>query len=120
MSCDECELCIEQPPNWEHVSVDGVFIKQMYLKDAQTAIPQHSHLYDHTTMLAKGRVRVWVEGTLLGDYEAPAPIFIKAKAKHTFLSLEPDTLLYCIHNETHRKVHEEHYFTADTIPRRQI
>lgn len=117
MSCEACEVCI---PDWEHISVDGIFIKQMYLKDAQTAVPQHSHVYDHTTMLAKGRVRVWIEDVLLGDYEAPAPIFIKAKAKHTILSLEPDTLLYCIHNESNRKVYEEHQFDAHSIPRRKV
>lgn len=120
VSCEECELCIEQPPFWEHVSVDGIFIKQMYLKDAQTAIPQHAHAYDHTSMLAKGKVRMWIEGELQGDYTAPYPIFIKAKAKHTFLSLEPDTLIYCIHNESHRQIHEEHRFSADSIPRRQV
>jgi len=118
MSCESCELCIEQPPEWEHVSVDGIFIKQMYLKDAGTLIPQHSHVYDHTSMLAKGRVRLWADNELKGEFEAPCPLFIKAKVKHTFLSLEPDTLIYCIHNEAHRQVFEEHQFAVHSISRR--
>lgn len=96
--CKSCDLCIEQPPNWEHKSPDGVFIKQMFLRHQFTLVPQHAHAYDHTSMLATGSVRAWADGVLLGDYAAPCPIFIKAKVKHTFQSLEPDTLIYCIHN----------------------
>jgi quercetin dioxygenase-like cupin family protein len=110
MSCQSCELCIEQPPLWEHTSVDGVFIKQMFLAAAGTLVPQHSHVYDHTTMLAVGSVRVWIEGELQGDFHAPRPLFIKAKAKHTFQSLEPNTLLYCIHRSRGGPIaiHAEH------------
>lgn len=112
MSCGSCQLCIEQPPLWEHTAPDGVFIKQMLLKDAGMLVPQHAHVYDHTSMLAVGAVRMWSDGELVGDYAAPCPIFIKAKVKHTFLSLEPGTLIYCIHNVSrtgHVDVHEEHH-----------
>jgi hypothetical protein len=108
--CSTCSLCVEQPPLWEHTSADGVFIKQMLLKDAGTLVPQHAHVYDHTTMLATGSVRVWVEGVLKGDFQAPKPLFIKAKVKHTFQSLEPNTLLYCIHRSRGGPIaiHAEH------------
>lgn len=118
MSCEECELCIEQPPNWEHSCPDGVFIKQMYLKDAGTWIPQHAHAYDHTSMLAVGKIRAWAGDDFLGEFEAPTPIFIKAKVKHTFVSLEPNTLIYCIHRSAPVIV-AEHQFDAHSIPRRQ-
>jgi hypothetical protein len=98
MSCESCSLCIEQPPEWEHITIDGVFIKQMLLKDAGTMVPQHAHRYDHTSMLATGSVRMWKDGQFVADFVAPAPIFIKADAKHTFQSLEANTLIYCIHN----------------------
>jgi quercetin dioxygenase-like cupin family protein len=77
-----------------------VFIKQMYLKDTGTIIPQHAHLYDHTSMLARGRIRAWADGVELGDFEAPHPLYIPARVKHTFMSLENDTLIYCIHRST--------------------
>lgn len=110
--CATCEGC-EQPPVWEHTGADGVFIKQMYLAQQGTMVPQHAHSYDHTTMLAKGSVRVWMEGQLKGDFVAPKALFIKAKVKHTFQSLEPDTLLYCIHNTRRTgsvQIHAEHQF----------
>lgn len=115
-------MCLEQPPLWEHTSVDGIFIKQMLLKAAGTAIPQHAHAYDHTSMLARGRIRAWSGDELMGEFEAPCPIFIKAHIKHTFLSLENDTLIYCIHNAGRTgavEVVEEHQFAADSIPRRR-
>lgn len=113
MSCEACEIC-EQPPLWEHTSVDGVFIKQMFLKDAGTIVPQHAHVYDHTSMLAVGKIRAWADDELLGEFEAPMPIFIKAKVKHTFLSLVPGTLIYCIHRDM--RIYAEHQLHQ--IPRR--
>ena len=113
--CDTCTICSEQPPVWEHTSVDGVFIKQMFLKDAGTLVPQHSHTFDHTSMLAVGSVRVWVEDQFQGDFKAPTPLFIAAKRKHTFQSLEPNTIIYCIHNvgRTGRvQIHAEHQLSA--------
>ena len=116
MSCDSCDLCL-QPPQWEHHTPDGMFIKQMYLKDQGTIIPQHAHLYDHTSMLAKGSVRAWADEQLLGDFEAPYPIFIRAHVKHTFLSLENDTLIYCIHKDAPVVVSEH---SVDSITRRRV
>lgn len=89
---------IEQPPDVSFALEDGVFVKQMFLAEAGTVVPQHSHAYAHTSMLAVGSVRVWCDDELLGDFKAPRPIAINAGCKHTFLTLEPGTLLYCIHN----------------------
>lgn len=113
MSCAECELCIEQPPVWEHAAPDGVFIKQMYLRHSGTMVPQHAHVYAHTTMLAAGKLRVWKEGEFIGDFVAPAPIYIDAKVKHTLMALEDHTLAYCIHNTSRTgqvEIHAEHQF----------
>lgn len=110
-SCGDCQLCVEQPPLWEHKTTDGVFIKQMFLKETGTLVPQHAHAYGHTSMLASGSVRMWKGDVLVGDFIAPQPIFVEAKVKHSFLSLEPDTLIYCIHNVSRTgevEIHEEH------------
>lgn len=87
-----------QPESIEFYSTDGVFVKTMHIKHANVLVPQHSHEYDHLSMLAKGSVRVWRDGVILGDFTAPVGIEIKARTKHKFLSLEPDTLVLCIHN----------------------
>lgn len=81
----------------EIVCTDGIFIKQMVCKEANLLVPQHAHKYSHHSMLATGSVRVWCDDKLKGDYIAPRSIFIKANSKHKFLSLEPNTVIYCIH-----------------------
>jgi hypothetical protein len=110
--CATCPVRCQQPFGTEITTVDGIFIKEMHIPDQFTVVPQHSHRYDHTTMLAKGMV-----GMKTGDdhewrvHVAPAAIFIKAGVKHTFQSLEPDTILYCIHNVSrtgHVEVAEVH------------
>lgn len=84
--------------NSEIYIADDIFTKQMHIKNEGMFIPQHSHNYEHMSMLAHGSVRVWKDGVFSGDYKAPVGIKIPANTKHTFMSLEPDTIVYCIHN----------------------
>lgn len=93
---------VEQPDKWELRTADGVFIKQMYLAKRGNIVPQHVHEYHHHTMLAHGAVRVWIEKKNGRDYHAPCGIFIEAGRQHTFMALEPETVLYCIH-----KLHDD-------------
>lgn len=104
-------------PEVEFSIVDNIFIKQMHLKDAGMFVPQHSHKYDHTSMLAVGSVRVWCDGALVGEFNAPKPIEIKAGTKHTFMSLEPNTIVYCIHNTRDHdlEIDSEHTHVSDSI-----
>lgn len=104
-----------QPGEWEIHTVDGVFIKQMHLPVAGILVPQHSHTHSHMSMLAHGSVRVVVEGEPAGDFHAPMGIFIAAGKKHLFESLEPNTVLYCIHNLANMEVAEEYQLVEDTI-----
>lgn len=100
VDCSKCGLqaAADQPPDdVEFFTADGVFIKQMFIAKTGTVIPQHSHRYDHTSMLASGSVRVFEDGKLIGDRVAPAGVFIKAGVKHAFQSLEDKTVIYCIH-----------------------
>ena len=98
----------EQPPVWEFVDCNGIFIKQMPLKDAGMAVPQHAHDYDHYTMLATGSLKVIKDGVEIGVFKAPKPIFIEAGAKHLLISMEPNTLAYCIHRVDRMGIAEEH------------
>lgn len=93
------------------MSADKVFIKQIHITGQYALIPQHSHKYDHSTVVAVGGVRVWEDGVPKGDHVAPALLFIKAGVKHTFQTLTPETLLLCLHNgmrEDVAAVLEEH------------
>jgi len=95
-----------QPYETDTVTADGVFVKQISVRNAGTMLPQHSHLYDHTTLVAKGAVFVWKDGVLDKQYRAPAMLLIKAGVKHLFQTLTDDTVLYCVHNVLHPKVAE--------------
>lgn len=89
---------VQIPPGVEIHMADGIFIKQMHIPKKNTLVAQHSHAYDHTSMIARGSVRVWEDGALAGSYVAPTGILIKAGVMHTFQSMEDDTVVYCIHN----------------------
>lgn len=107
----------EQPPIVEMETIDGVFIKQMFLRQAGTIVPQHSHVYDHGSLLARGSVRVWRDDVLDGDHTAPEILFIPAAVKHTFMSLVDDTIVYCIHNllrSEEVEILEEHHLLGDS------
>jgi len=88
----------EQPVSVEIKMADDVFIKSYHVEKAETWMPQHSHAYDHTSMIARGAVRVWRDGFLMGDFIAPKGIMIEAHTKHMFMTLQDDTIIYCIHN----------------------
>ena len=107
------EMAAQQPYGVEYHMADGVSIKQMHIPLAGTYVPQHAHSYGHTSMLASGSIRVWQDGELRGDYTAPTGLFIEAGTKHRFLSLVPDTIVYCVHNTSRApgiiQVSEEHH-----------
>lgn len=101
----------------------GVYIKEMLTPDVGTVVPTHSHAYDHLSYLAAGAVRVWQDGELVGDFEAPAAIRVPAHRKHAFMALVPMTLILCIHSvalgeaDFHEDdlVHEEHHIVTEEV-----
>ncbi len=104
---DDVEIKVPEPPKVEIHMADGIFIKQIWVRNSRTFVPQHVHAYDHTTMIARGSVYVWTDGKLDRRYEAPTGLLIKAGIAHTFLTLEDDTVLYCIHQEAHAMKHAD-------------
>ena len=107
---ESCLTHIRDDVQW--TTMDGVFIKGILLDKQGTIVAQHSHEYAHTSLVVRGAIRVWKDGEMLGDFYSPSPIYIEAKAKHRFQSLEDNTAVYCIHNlSTMGKVaiHEEHH-----------
>jgi len=86
----------EQPISTDIHLCAGLFVKHCVFA-AGTYIPQHSHEYEHLSVIATGAVRAWENGLLIGDFRAPAGIVIKARVPHLFLALEPMTTLLCVH-----------------------
>ena len=102
----------------ENYTADGIYIMQIHVPKKDSLIPQHSHVYDHTTMLAKGTIHIWEDGVDKGIRVAPTGIYIKAGIKHMFHTLEDDTLLYCIHNVSPKgkvEVKEEHQIVGEKL-----
>jgi hypothetical protein len=104
---------IKQPPIVEIKLCPGLFVKQMALEAADSWVPQHSHAFAHLSMVAAGKVAVWRDGQFWGDFEAPTGILIEPGVKHTFHSLVPHTVIYCIHRvgaDGEPEILEEHQF----------
>lgn len=112
---DRPPIVDEQPPVVEIKLCPGLFVKQMLLRRAGSAVPQHSHAHPHLSMLATGAVHAWRDDVYLGRFDAPRGILIERDAKHTFLSIVDDTLIYCIHRvgkDGEPEILEEHQFAG--------
>jgi hypothetical protein len=88
---------VDYPKDVSIAIADGMFVKHYVIPKVGTYLPQHSHEYDHATLVCHGSVRVWVDGRYLGLFKAPKAIEIKAHTRHLFEVMEPDTTLACIH-----------------------
>jgi quercetin dioxygenase-like cupin family protein len=88
---------VPQPVTVDIKLTNDLFIKTMSIAEVGSIIPQHSHKYDHVSLLAVGSVRVQANGDMLGDYHAPVGILIRSGVKHTFLTLTPGVVIACIH-----------------------
>lgn len=88
----------DQPITVDWMTADKVFIKQISIKQKDAVVPQHAHVWDHTSAIAAGAVWAWRGGVFLGRFDAPALIFIEKGAKHTFQTLTENTVIWCIHN----------------------
>lgn len=95
-----------EPDKVEFHLADNVFVKMIALPAGGMVARGHKHSFDHTSFLATGSMRVWVDDTLLGDVKAPTGIFIAAGKVHRMQALEDNTLFLCVHN-THGVGDEE-------------
>lgn len=89
--------------------VCGLYFRAILLNQFDR-VPQHTHDYDHATLVCSGKVRMWVENELIGDFEAFQALEIKARKAHVFQALEPNTRLACVHNLNGK----EYAFLAET------
>lgn len=76
--------------------VSNLWSRMMLFQVAGDTEQGHSHPFDHLTLLAKGSLRVTVDG-LTTDFCAPHMIYIQKDKTHELVALENDTLAFCIH-----------------------
>ena len=76
--------------------VGNVWIKMMTFENSGDIECGHQHLYDHTTLLAAGKLDVLVN-KVVTTYTAPAMIFINKDMFHELVAKEDGTVAYCIH-----------------------
>jgi quercetin dioxygenase-like cupin family protein len=80
------------------VEAGGFYFRSYLMPQAGTIIPQHVHDHDHVTLVGSGRVRGWANGECIGE-RGPGEVFdIWAGSAHVFQSLEPNSLLVCVHD----------------------
>ena len=76
--------------------VANLFSRMMYFRHAGDVELGHTHQFDHLTLLAKGKLKVTVEGVPT-EFTAPHMIYIKADKIHELEALVDETLAFCIH-----------------------
>ena len=76
--------------------VANLYSRMMHFKKAGDVEVGHTHHFDHLTLLAKGRLKVTVEGKTT-EFTAPQMLYIHADKVHELVALTDDTVAYCIH-----------------------
>ncbi len=76
--------------------VANLFSRMMHFEKAGDIEIGHSHQFDHLTLLAKGKLKVTVEGKT-SEFTAPHMIYIHKDKVHELEALTDNTVAYCIH-----------------------
>lgn len=78
---------------------DNVFVRMFCMKKAGTTYGGHSHTFDHTSLLARGRLLMKHDKNGGGEKEfvAPCLIVVTKGVEHSFTALEDNTTFCCIH-----------------------
>lgn len=76
--------------------VANLYSRMMHFKQAGDVEIGHTHQFDHLTLLAKGKIKVTVEGVAT-EFTAPHMIYIHKDKVHELQAITNDTVVYCIH-----------------------
>jgi hypothetical protein len=74
----------------------NIWVRQNILSEKGDSFDGHLHAFDHVTLLAKGSLRMQVEGNEPKDFIAPTFIVIAKDKKHQVTALEDETIYYCV------------------------
>ena len=91
-------MALDEQPTADHWGGD-VYAKHLTLDKSGLLAGKHTHTFDHLSILARGDVRVTVDG-IPTDYSAkkhPIVLMIKANKSHEILALSDDVHWFCIH-----------------------
>jgi quercetin dioxygenase-like cupin family protein len=76
--------------------VANLYSRQMHFLKAGDIEYGHTHQFDHLTLLAKGKLKVTVDGVST-VFTAPHMIYIHKDKFHELEALVDETVAYCIH-----------------------
>lgn len=76
--------------------VANLYSRMMRFEKAGDIEIGHTHQFDHLTLLAKGKLKVTVEGVST-EFTAPHMIYIHKDKVHELEALTDETVAYCIH-----------------------
>lgn len=76
--------------------VANLYSRMMHFKQAGEIETGHTHQFDHLTLLAKGKLKVTVEGVAT-EFTAPHMIYIHKDKVHELQAITNDTVVFCIH-----------------------
>jgi quercetin dioxygenase-like cupin family protein len=76
--------------------VANLFSRMMHFAKAGDIEIGHKHQFDHLTLLAKGKLKVTVEG-VASVFTAPHMIYIHKDKIHELEAVTDETIAYCIH-----------------------
>jgi quercetin dioxygenase-like cupin family protein len=76
--------------------VANLFSRMMRFEKTGDTEIGHTHQFDHLTLLAKGKLKVTVEGVST-EFIAPHMIYIHKDKVHQLEALTDETVAYCIH-----------------------
>lgn len=76
--------------------VANLFSRMMLFEKTGDTEVGHTHQFDHLTLLAKGKLKVTVEGKST-EFTAPHMIYIHKDKVHELEALTDETVAYCIH-----------------------
>ena len=76
--------------------VANLFSRMMHFRRSGDIERGHAHAFDHLTLLAAGSLKVTVDGAET-IFKAPHMIYIHKDKQHELVSLEDNTVAFCIH-----------------------
>lgn len=85
--------------------VANLYSRMMRFKRAGDTEIGHTHQFDHLTLLAKGKLKVTVDGAAT-EFTAPHMIYIHKDKVHELEAMEDETVAYCIHALRDRETNE--------------
>jgi hypothetical protein len=82
-----------------HASLCGRFyVRSIFLPKSGNKVAQHVHDDDHPTLCGNGAAEYWEDGKFVGIVRAAGAVEVKGGKSHSFVALEDNTRLSCIHD----------------------